>query len=255
MDRDCGHTGTVSPPLPTIPRFPMIGDPLLRRIRVPDDLDAATTVGRRGRPGGGRASTREQVERIWEAALGLYRSGVHPALQLCVRREGEVVLDRAIGHARGNGPSDGERRAEGARRRPRRRSASTRPRRRITAMVVHMLVERGALRARRPGRRAHPRVRAPRQGRDHDRPRARPPRRRRRRCRARRSTSTCSTTASTCSRSSATRSRRSAPGKLLAYHAVSGGFILGEVVQRVTGKDDPRPCSPRRSSTRSASAG
>src|SRR5207302_10508867 len=26
------------------------------------------------------------------------------------------------------------------------------------------------------------------------------------------------------------------PGKLLAYHALSGGFILGEVVQRVTGQ-------------------
>ena len=34
-----------------------------------------------------------------------------------------------------------------------------------------------------PGRRLHPGVRAPRQGGDHDRPRARPPRRRRRRCR------------------------------------------------------------------------
>ena len=27
------------------------------------------------------------------------------------------------------------------------------------------------------------------------------------------------------------------PGTQLAYHAVSGGFILGEVVHRVTGKD------------------
>ncbi len=27
------------------------------------------------------------------------------------------------------------------------------------------------------------------------------------------------------------------PGKLLAYHAVSGGFILAEVIQRATGKD------------------
>src|SRR5205085_1331048 len=26
------------------------------------------------------------------------------------------------------------------------------------------------------------------------------------------------------------------PGRVLAYHAVSGGFILGEIVQRVTGK-------------------
>ena len=30
---------------------------------------------------------------------------------------------------------------------------------------------------------------------------------------------------------------RSRPGRLLAYHAVSGGFVLGEVVRRVTGLD------------------
>jgi CubicO group peptidase (beta-lactamase class C family) len=29
----------------------------------------------------------------------------------------------------------------------------------------------------------------------------------------------------------------SRPGKALAYHAVSGGFIIGEIVKRVTGKD------------------
>ena len=42
---------------------------------------------------------------------------------------------------------------------------------------------------------------------------------------------------------------RSRPGKVLSYHAVSGGFILAEIVQRVTGKEiravladaDPRP--------------
>ncbi len=34
-----------------------------------------------------------------------------------------------------------------------------------------------------------------------------------------------------------TPSRSTLPGAQLAYHAVSGGFILGEVVHRVTGKD------------------
>ena len=41
------------------------------------------------------------------------------------------------------------------------------------------------------------------------------------------------------------------PGALLAYHAVSGGFILREIVQRVTGRSlreilgavDPRPAA------------
>ena len=30
---------------------------------------------------------------------------------------------------------------------------------------------------------------------------------------------------------------RSRPGRVLAYHAVSGGFVLAEVVRRVTGND------------------
>ncbi|MCP9489381.1 MAG: beta-lactamase family protein [Solirubrobacteraceae bacterium MAG38_C4-C5] len=31
---------------------------------------------------------RDGVERIWRGVEGLYRSGVHPAIQLCLRREG-----------------------------------------------------------------------------------------------------------------------------------------------------------------------
>ena len=42
-------------------------------------------------------SPRTIIEKIWDAAVSLYRSGVHPAVQLCLRRDGEVVLDRAIG--------------------------------------------------------------------------------------------------------------------------------------------------------------
>jgi hypothetical protein len=43
---------------------------------------------------------------MWTAALEWYRSGVHPAIQICVRRPGAVILNRAIGHAQGNGPAD-----------------------------------------------------------------------------------------------------------------------------------------------------
>ena len=43
---------------------------------------------------------------IWGAVERLYRSRMHPAIQLCIRRHGEVILDRSIGHARGNSPGD-----------------------------------------------------------------------------------------------------------------------------------------------------
>jgi len=46
------------------------------------------------------------IEAVWNAVETLYRDGVHPAIQLCVRRRGRVLVDRAIGYARGAGPGD-----------------------------------------------------------------------------------------------------------------------------------------------------
>lgn len=78
---------------------------LLRRVRVPRDLDSVTSLGPEDDPGSA-GLTREAVESIWTAAVDLYRTGAHPALQLCLRRHGQVVLNRSIGHARGNGPGE-----------------------------------------------------------------------------------------------------------------------------------------------------
>ncbi len=94
-------------PIPPIPRLPLVGDPL-RRIRVPRDLDAVTARSVEARDAQALGMTAGGIERIWSLVERLYRSGFYPAIALCVRRHGQVVLDRAIGHARGNGPSDGE---------------------------------------------------------------------------------------------------------------------------------------------------
>src|SRR5437764_13080751 len=87
-----------------VPRRPLVPD-RFRRIDVPKDLDSVTDVGEEVDPRSVGLSPRT-VQRIWAAGKELYKTGFHPALQLCVRRNGEVVLDRAIGHARGNGPHD-----------------------------------------------------------------------------------------------------------------------------------------------------
>jgi CubicO group peptidase (beta-lactamase class C family) len=50
----------------------------------------------------------DDVESIWSAVVDFYKTGFHPALGLCIRRRGEVILDRTIGHARGNSPDDPE---------------------------------------------------------------------------------------------------------------------------------------------------
>lgn len=82
-----------------------VPDPL-RRARIPRPLSSVTTIGDEADPAS-VDMTVEGIETIWDGVRGLYRSGIHPAISLCVRLRGVVVLNRAIGHARGNGPLDG----------------------------------------------------------------------------------------------------------------------------------------------------
>jgi len=109
------------------------------RIRVPSDLDAVTTIGPEDAGGLDPAA----IDRIWEAARHWYRAGMQPAIQLCLRHNGTVVLNRAIGHAWGNGPDD----PADAVRVP---VTTNTPfcvysaAKAISTTVVHMLVERGA---------------------------------------------------------------------------------------------------------------
>jgi CubicO group peptidase (beta-lactamase class C family) len=219
--------------MPRVPRIPGVPDPL-RRIPVPRDLDSVTSIGAES-PAGEGGMTEDGVERIWKDAVSLYRSGVHPAVQVCVRREGAVVLDRAIGHASGNGPSD-SREGEQVLATPGTPYCVYSASKAITAFVVHKLIERGDVRIDAPVLEYIPEYGAhgkegitighvlahragvpnlPREvlGVDNIGDRellvnalvdAKP---------------------------------FAKPGRLLAYHAVSGGFILGEVVHRVTGKD------------------
>jgi CubicO group peptidase (beta-lactamase class C family) len=216
-----------------IPRLPLVPDPL-RRIRVPDDIASVTSVGAEADPRDG-GMTRDDVERVWRSIERLYRSGVHPAIQLCLRRDGHVVLDRAIGHASGNGPGDkrGTPAVPATTETPFAIFSSSKA---ITAVVAHMLDERRLIHlgdrvceyipeygchgkeavtiahvlAHRAG---VPNI--PREARDLD-----------------RLADHDFVLDALCEARLASR-----PGKALAYHAVSGGFIVGEIVQRVTGKD------------------
>lgn len=221
------------PRIPSIPRLPGLPDPL-RRIAVAEDTASITTVGEEADPAAGGLD-RDAVERIWSGAVDLYRSGVHPAIQVCVRRNGAIVLDRSIGHSRGNGPGDGED-AEKVLATPQTPFLIYSGSKAVTAFVVHLLVERGALgiddavanyipeyaangkgeitvghvlahRAAVPG--------LPRSVFDLDR---------------------------ILDREFILKALSSAkpfakPGAFLAYHAVSGGFILAEVVRRATGRE------------------
>jgi len=220
--------------IPPVPRPPLgLPDPL-RRIRVPRDLDAITDRGPEDPPEAGDVSAR-RVEAIWNSVLDWYRSGVHPAMQVCVRRHGAVILNRAIGHARGNGPN--------ANRNSQRVPVSVdtpfcvySASKAVTAFLVHKLAERGVFSLDDPvadyipgyekhgkhaitiGHVLSHRAAVPNLPR-------------------------------TALKLDKLTDRQfmidtlveAAPfakaGRYLAYHAVSGGFILGEVVHAATGRD------------------
>ena len=178
--------------------------------------------------------TARDVDDIWASIVRLYRTGLHPAIALTLRHRGRVILDRAIGHLRGNAPND----PPDAAKVPARYdslftlfSAS----KAVTAMIVHLLDERGVIRlddriadyipafAQKGKERATIRhVLTHRSGlptvrgfpadldRIADWPHV--------------IDVLCNAPA------------LSAPGSRLAYHALSGGFILGEVIARATGK-------------------
>lgn len=75
-------------------------------VPLPADLDAVTAVGPEDDPAAA-GLTRDEVETIWASVRAWYRLGTTPAIQFCLRRNGAVVLNRAIGHSRGNAPGDG----------------------------------------------------------------------------------------------------------------------------------------------------
>jgi len=76
-----------------------------RLVDVPSNLDAVCTRGPEDAPDDG-GLTHADVEAIDGAVRDLYRSRVHPAVSVCLRRHGAVVYNRGYGYARGGAPDD-----------------------------------------------------------------------------------------------------------------------------------------------------
>ena len=86
---------------------PRLRDLLPVTVRTFDPEEVTTRSHRETDPRGVGLNTQD-VEAIWSSVVTFYKSGLHPAIALCIRRRGEIILDRAIGHARGNSPQDPE---------------------------------------------------------------------------------------------------------------------------------------------------
>ncbi len=224
-----GDTIARVDPLELLTRAPW---PFLARCRVPEDLDAVTQVGREESLED-TGVDRSAIDAVWSAAEAFYRTGVTPALQLCIRRRGRVVLNRALGHARGNAPDD----PADAEQVP---ITTETPinvfstAKLVTAMVIHKLDEQGLLHLE-----DHVSDYIPKFG-----------------CHGKQHITLRHVLSHragipnlppealdldllekpqhisnvVCQLEPASR-----PGRLVAYHAISGGFVLGEVVRRLTG--------------------
>jgi CubicO group peptidase (beta-lactamase class C family) len=91
----------------------LVPTPLRRRVldaaEVPQDLATVTSIATaEEQPSGVTGMKRADVAAIWSAVERLYATGMHPGISMVLRRHGRIVLKRAIGHARGNGPDDAD---------------------------------------------------------------------------------------------------------------------------------------------------
>ncbi len=222
--------------------------PFITASRVPADLDSVTAIRRNEEvPPRDVGVAPAAVARIWRAVERLYQTGIHPAIQLCVRRRGQVLMDRAIGHASGNGPDDPPD-AKKVLATPATPFTIYSASKAITAMVVHLLDQRHLIHIDDPvceyipefgvhkkqwisirhilsHRAGIPNLPPEVMNLDHlDDP-------------------------DEILRILCAAQPTSRPGRQLAYHAITGGFVLAEVVRRVTGKDirgvlDEEVCRP-----------
>jgi CubicO group peptidase (beta-lactamase class C family) len=209
--------------------------PFIATCEVPASLEAVTSVRRdaevKPRQVGVAAVG---VERIWSAVEQLYQSGIHPAIQLCVRRHGEILIDRAIGYAAGNGPDD-------APDTPKVLVTPDTPfnifsaSKAITAMVVHLLDQRNLIRLDDPVCEYIPEFGTHKKQwitvRHVLTHRAGVPNLPREVMVLDNLADWDAIVRILCGAKPTSRA-----GRQLAYHAITGGFILGEVVRRVTGK-------------------
>ena len=119
--------------------------PFVIRSSVPDDIDPLITIRSRDEiPAHQLGGDDDELEKVWNLVLDLYKSGIHPALTICIRRHGEIVMHRSIGYAHGNGPND----------EPEARKVKVTPgtpfniysaSKALTATLIHLLDERNIL--------------------------------------------------------------------------------------------------------------
>lgn len=199
---------------------------------VPKDLSAVTTA-QFEVDAELAGMSHQQRDKIWHSVERLYQTGNYPLITLCLRRKGHIVLNRSIGHARGNSPQGLSANAQLGH--PDTPICLFSASKLITAMLIHMLDEQGALNLLDPisyyipeygvnGKRRATifHLLAHRGGIPHIDGEVTPELLFDKEAILKR----------------LYQAKPIAPsGSRLAYHAVTAGYILGEIIERVTGQD------------------
>jgi len=198
------------------------------------DPDEVTTRSHRETDPRGVGLAPQDVEAIWDAVVSFYKVGLHPAIALCIRRRGEIILDRAIGHARGNSPQD----PEGTplvKATPNTQYNFFSGSKSVTAMLIHLLQEEDQLHVDEPVATFIPEFAKRRKHnitiRDLLTHRAGIPTTPEEAIDLDMLSQPAEITRAVCDLEPTHR-----PGSVQAYQAVTSGFILAEIIQRVTGE-------------------
>ena len=112
---------------------------------IPRDLESVTTIDEnREVDPGSVGMTQDDVDAIWDNIVKLYRTGTHPAITVSIRRRGKILMSRGVGHACGNGPKDapGEPKVLATADTPICLYSTSKG---ITALLMHMLAEEGLI--------------------------------------------------------------------------------------------------------------
>lgn len=114
-----------------------------RRAAVPRDLASITQIDHAAEAPPNELGVSERgVARIWEAVENLYRTGLQPAFTIVIRRHGRILMKRSIGCLRGNAPGERGDRVALSPDAPMCLFSASKA---ITALLLHKLAEDGKL--------------------------------------------------------------------------------------------------------------
>lgn len=119
-------------------RYRSVRNHLFNGISAAEDLALVRSIDPDEVPAANQGLAQDAVDRLWTDAERLHTSGMHPMVSMCLRRGGDMLINRSVGYADGIGADEEERAA----------NLSTpvclfSGSKAVTAILIHKLAEQG----------------------------------------------------------------------------------------------------------------